>query len=69
MLSLVAATRVGVVVNARMASEFVGTAEALSATGELAGMRLLAGVCPNVTSLMFQTVESTVAKRTFVGPG
>lgn len=68
-LSLVAAARVGVVVDARMASEFVGTAEAFSATRELAGMRLLASVRPNMTSLVLQAVESPVAKRTFVGTG
>jgi hypothetical protein len=68
-LSLVAATRVGIIVNARMASEFVGTAEALRTTGELAGMRLLAGVRPDMTSLMLQAVEGPVAERTFIGPG
>lgn len=65
-LSLVAATRVGVVVNARVASKFVGTAEALGAAGELTSMRLLTGMGSNMTSLMFQAVESPVAKRTFI---
>jgi len=66
-LSLVAATRVGVVVNARVASKFVGATEALCAAGELAGMRLLTGMGANMTSLMLQAVESPVAKRTFIG--
>lgn len=68
LLRLVAAARVGVVVNARVASELVGTTEALRAAGELASVRLFASVRPNVTSLVLQTVEGTVAKRTFVGP-
>lgn len=68
-LGLVAAARVGVVVDSRVARELVRTAEALRAAGELASVRLLARVRPNVTSLVLETVEGTVAERTFVGPG
>jgi hypothetical protein len=68
-LGLVASAGIGIVVNARVTSQLIGAAEALSAARELAGMGLFAGMGPNVTCLMFQAVESPVAKRTFVGPG
>lgn len=68
-LGLVAAAGIGVIVNARVPSEFIGTAESLGAAGELAGVRLLAGVSSNVPRLVLQTVECTVAERTLVGPG
>jgi hypothetical protein len=69
MLGLVASTGVGVVVNARVTSQLVGAAEALCAARELAGMGLFTGVRPNVTSLVLEAVECTVAKRTLVRPG
>lgn len=64
---LVAAARVGVVVYSRVARKLVGTAEALGAAGELAGVRLLAGVRPDVARLVLEAVEGLVAERALVG--
>lgn len=64
---LVSATRVWVAVDARVARQFVGPAEPLRATRELAGVRLLASVCTNVSRLVLQTMEGLVAKRALVG--
>ena len=66
MLRLIAAPRVGVVVNSRVTSQLIRAAEALGATGELASVRLLTGMGSNVTGLVFQTVEGTVTERTLV---
>ena len=66
LVSLVAPSRVRVVVNARVAGELVGAAEAFRAAGELAGVRFLTGVRPDVSSLMLQSMERTVTERTFV---
>lgn len=66
MLGFVTSSRVGVVVNAGVASQFIGTTEAFGAAWELAGMRFLARVRANVTSLMLETMKSPVAKRTLV---
>lgn len=63
---LVATSRVGVVVDARMAGQLIGTAEALCAARELAGVRLLASVSADVTSLVLEAVEGLVAQRTLV---
>lgn len=63
---LVAPTRVGVVVYSRVTSEFVGSAEALGASGELAGVGLLASVGTDVSGLMLEAVEGLVAERTLV---
>jgi hypothetical protein len=49
-----------------MTSQLVGTAESLGAPGKLAGVRLLTGVRANVPSLVLQTVEGPIAKRTLV---
>lgn len=68
-LGLVTAAGIGVVMNARVPSEFVRTAESLGAAGELAGVRLLAGVGANMPRLVLQTVECTVAEGAFVRPG
>lgn len=63
---LVTTSRVGVVVNARVTGQFVRATEALRASRELAGVRLLAGVSSDVTSLVLEAVESLVAQRTLV---
>lgn len=63
---LVAASRVGVVVDARVTGQFIRAAEALSASRELAGVRLLAGVSADVTSLVLEAVEGLVAQRALV---
>ena len=63
---LVTASRVGVVVDARVTGQLVGTAEALCAARELAGVRLLASVSADVTGLVLEAVESLVAQRTLV---
>ena len=68
MLGLVVPSGIRVVVNSRMAGEFIGATEAFSAARELAGMRLLARMRANVSGLMLQTVESAVAERAFVRP-
>jgi hypothetical protein len=48
-------------VNARVASKLIGSRELLAATRELAGVRLLASVSADVTSLMLEAVEGLVA--------
>ena len=50
----------------RVAGELVGATEALRAARELAGMRLLTGVCPDVSGLVLQTVEGAVTERALV---
>jgi len=69
MLSLVTATRIWIIVDSRVASKLVGSAELLCAAGKLAGVRLLAGVGANVPRLVFEAVEGLVAHGTFVGTG
>ena len=66
--SLVASTRVGVVVNSRVTGELVGSGELLAAARELAGMRLLTSVSANVSRLVLKTVEGLVAERALVRP-
>lgn len=66
MLSLVVASRVWIIMDSRVACEFIRSTEALCATRELAGVRLLAGVSANVSGLMLQTMECAVAQGTFV---
>jgi hypothetical protein len=68
-LGLVTAARVGVVVDARVTSKFIRAREALCAARELAGVGLLAGVRPDVSCLVLQAVESTVAERALIRPG
>jgi len=63
---LVAAARVGVVMYPRVARQLVGSAEALCAARELAGVRLLASVRPDMTRLVLEAVEGLVAKRALV---
>lgn len=62
----VALPRVGVVVYPRMAGQLVGAREFLAAAGELAGMRLLSRVRPDVPSLVLEAVEGLVAQRALV---
>jgi hypothetical protein len=52
-----------------MSSQFVGSREALRAAGELAGVRLFAGMCANMSGLMFQSVKGLLAQGAFVGSG
>lgn len=66
MLGLVVPSRVGVVVNPRMTGELVRATEALRAAGELAGMRFLARMRANMSGLVLQAVEGTVAERALV---
>lgn len=49
-----------------MTGEFVGSAEALCASGELASVGFLASVGADVSSLMLEAVEGLVAERTLV---
>ena len=53
--------------NARMAGQFVGSAEALATSRELAGMRLLASMSADMPGLMFEAVEGSVAQGALVG--
>lgn len=66
-LRLVTPSRVGVVVNARVPGQLVGTAETLGAPGVLAGMRLLARMRSDVSGLVLETVEGSIAERALVG--
>ena len=51
----------------RVASQLIGSAETFAAARELACVRLLSGVCSNVSCLMFESVEGSVAQRALVG--
>lgn len=64
---LVASARIGVVVYSRVTSEFIGSAEALCASGKLACVGLLARVSANMPGLVLEAVECLVAERTLVG--
>jgi hypothetical protein len=50
-----------------MTSQFIRATESFCAARELAGVRLLAGMSADVTSLMLKTMKSSIAKRTFIG--
>lgn len=63
---LVAATRVGVVVDARVSCKLVGSAKSLRASRELASVRLLSSVRANVSRLVLESVECLVAQRALV---
>jgi hypothetical protein len=52
-----------------MPGQLVGSREALGAAGELAGVRLLARVRPDVSGLVLETVEGLVAQWALVGSG
>jgi hypothetical protein len=67
LLALVASPGVGVAVYPRVPGQLVGARELLAAARELAGMRLLAGVGADVSSLVLQAVEGLVAERALVG--
>ena len=66
MLGLVVSPGVGVVVNPRVTSEFIRATEALGAAGELACMWFLPSMCANMSGLVFQAMEGTIAERTLV---
>lgn len=66
MLRLVAASRVGVVVDSRVPCKLVGATETLRTARELAGVRLLAGMRSDMPGLMLQTVKSAVTERALV---
>lgn len=63
---LVATPRVRVVVYSRVPGELVGSTEALGASRERAGVRLLARVRADMASLVFKAVEGLLAQRTLV---
>lgn len=52
--------------NAGVTSQLIRTTESFCAAGELAGMRLLAGVSADVTSLMLESVKCAITQRTLV---
>jgi len=56
-------------VNARVAGELIRSRELLAAAGELAGVRLLASVSADVSSLMLEAVEGLIAERALVRSG
>jgi hypothetical protein len=66
LVGLIVAAGVGVIVYPRVTSEFVRSAEAFTTARELAGMRLLACMSADVSCLVFQAVEGSVAERTLV---
>ncbi len=69
LVGFVPPARVGVVVDPRVAGQFVGPTEAFGAAGEQAAMGLFAGVGPNVSGLVLQAMKGLFAQRTFVGTG
>lgn len=66
-LTLVSATRVGIVVNPRVPSQLVRARKLLAASGVLACMGLLASMSTNVASLVLETMEGLITERTLVG--
>lgn len=67
MLRLVAASRVGIVVDSRVTSQLIGATETLCAPRELASMWLLTSMRSNMTGLVLQTVERAVTEGALVG--
>lgn len=65
-LALVTPARVGVVVDSRVAGEFIRARELLAAAGKLACVRLLAGVGADVSRLVLKAVEGLIAERALV---
>lgn len=68
LLVLVAPPRVGVAVYPRVPGELIGAGEFLAAAWEVAGMRFLARVGPDVPRLVLKTVEGLLAQRALVRP-
>ena len=66
-LTSVASSGVWVAVYPGVPGELVRSAEALGAAGELADVRLLAGVGSDVSRLVLEAMEGLVAQGTFVG--
>lgn len=66
LMSLLIAARVWVIVNARVSGQLVGSAEAFTTARELARMWLFSCMSANVSCLMFQTVEGSIAQGAFV---
>lgn len=66
LLALVTTARVGVVVDSRVPGELVGAGELLGAAGELACVRLLAGVGADMSGLVLEAVEGLVAEGALV---
>lgn len=67
LLALGASPRVGVAVYPRVPRELVRARELLAASREVASVRLLASVRPDVPRLVLQTVEGLVTERALVG--
>jgi hypothetical protein len=68
-VSLITTPRVRIAVYPRVTSQLVGPRELLAAPRKLASMRLLSRVCPDVPSLVLQSVECLIAERALVGTG
>lgn len=66
LLALVASSRVGVVMDSRVASKLVRSGELLAAARKLAGMGLFSGVGSDVSSLVFEAVEGLVTQRALI---
>lgn len=66
MLTLVATTRVGVVVDSRVPGQFIGARELFAATRELAGVWFLTRVSADMSCLVLEAMECLVTERTFV---
>ena len=66
LLTLVASSRVRVVVNARVTGQLIRAGELLGAPGELAGMGFLSSVSTNVSRLVLQAVEGLLAEGALV---
>lgn len=58
--------RVWVVMNAKVTCQLIRATEALRTAGKGTGMWLLAGMCPNMTGLMLESVKGLLTDRTFV---
>jgi hypothetical protein len=67
LMGFLVSARVGIVMDARVSSQLVGSTEALTTTRKCAGMRLLSCMSANMSGLVFQPMESPVAQRTLVG--
>lgn len=66
MVRFVAPPRVGVVVNPRVAGQFVRPTEAFGTAGKHASMWLFPRMGSNMSGLMFQSMKGLITQRTFV---
>lgn len=66
LLPFIVSSRVGIVVDPRIAGQLIGSRESLCAPGVMATVGLFASMCPNVSCLMLEPVECFLAEGALV---